>query len=77
MSYGYRGIYNDTTSIATIYDHSLDLLNVLDDERKTTYEEERPIIFVGHSLGGIVIKQVSHDTHLATLNERRADRMQK
>ncbi|KAF8865938.1 hypothetical protein BDZ45DRAFT_379368 [Acephala macrosclerotiorum] len=58
MSFGYRGTYNDTTSLATNYDHGLNLFNLLRDEREATYEEGRPIIFIGHSLGGIIIKQM-------------------
>ncbi|CZR62799.1 uncharacterized protein PAC_12696 [Phialocephala subalpina] len=57
MSYSYRGTYNDAISTATTYEHGLDLLNWLGDLRTANYEEERPIIFVGHSLGGIIIKQ--------------------
>ncbi|RYP73426.1 hypothetical protein DL769_004228 [Monosporascus sp. CRB-8-3] len=62
MTFGYRGTYNDTTSLATIYDHGLSLLTQLIDARKESQEELRPIIFVGHSLGGIIIKQIFFST---------------
>ncbi|KAE8441039.1 hypothetical protein EG329_006076 [Mollisiaceae sp. DMI_Dod_QoI] len=58
MSYGYRGTYNDTISVATSFDHGQSLLSLLIDKRKAAHEEVRPIIFVGHSLGGIIIKQM-------------------
>ncbi len=58
MTYGYRGTYNDTISVATSFDHGQSLLSLLIDKRKAAHEEVRPIIFVGHSLGGIIIKQV-------------------
>ena len=42
----------------TILSHSQDLLQDIHLERETPEERTRPIVFVGHSLGGLVIKQV-------------------
>jgi hypothetical protein len=42
----------------TILAHASDLLADMNDMRETSEEKNRPIIFVGHSLGGLVIKQV-------------------
>jgi hypothetical protein len=42
----------------TILSHAQDLLHDIRLERETAQEKTRPIIFVGHSLGGLVVKQV-------------------
>ncbi|KAF8859461.1 hypothetical protein BDZ45DRAFT_673223, partial [Acephala macrosclerotiorum] len=39
------------------------LLNDLDDKRTTAAAKKRPIIFMGHSLGGIVIKSALRHAH--------------
>ena len=41
---------------ASVYQHSKTLLNDLADARESNDENKRPIIFVVHSLGGIVVK---------------------
>lgn len=43
-------------SILRIAEHSHDLLNALAGVRNTADEKSRPIIFVAHSLGGLVCK---------------------
>jgi len=58
MTFGYHGTYNDAMSNARTDDHGLSLLNCLMDERNTAHETKRPIILIGHNIGGIIIKQV-------------------
>ncbi|KAN0070689.1 hypothetical protein V8E54_011558 [Elaphomyces granulatus] len=57
MSFGYNASAAFGNTTATIADHAKDLLTCLVDKREEEDEKTRPIIFVGHSLGGIVIKQ--------------------
>jgi len=57
MSFGYNASAAFGNTTATIIDHAKDLLTCLVDKREEEDETNRPIIFVGHSLGGIVIKQ--------------------
>ena len=56
------------TGHQTILSHSLDLLRDLNLEREEDEEKTRPIIFVGHSLGGLVVKQVRHTECRASVN---------
>ncbi|KAN0075952.1 NAD(P)-binding domain protein [Elaphomyces granulatus] len=57
MSFGYNASAAFGNTTATIVDHAKDLLCCLVDKREEEDEKTRPIIFIGHSLGGIVIKQ--------------------
>ena len=47
------------TSTATVYDNAANLLSDLSDVRVLREAELRPLFFVAHSLGGIVVKDVS------------------
>lgn len=47
------------TSTATVYQHAANLLTDLSDVRTSSEAELRPLFFVAHSLGGIVVKDVS------------------
>jgi hypothetical protein len=72
LSYGYdantRG--REQLSIETLDGHATAFVSKLALKRKETFSEERPIIFVAHSLGGIILKNAlihahsAHSTHL-------------
>ncbi len=51
-------VIRGSTSIATVFDHARTLLSDLAGVRVTEDERKRLIIFVAHSLGGIVVKAV-------------------
>jgi hypothetical protein len=59
MSYGYNSVVQFSKSIATIKEFADDLLEWLMSWRRSQVEKKRPIIFICHSPGGIVFKQVS------------------
>lgn len=58
MSYGYNGNTFFSNSIADIDDVAVSLLDSLDGERLSNDCKGNPIIFISHSLGGIVVKKV-------------------
>lgn len=59
MSYGYNSKEYFSRSNANIRDFALDLLVDYKSYRTSQAEKSRPTIFLCHSLGGIVFKQVS------------------
>jgi hypothetical protein len=59
MSYGYNSRTAFSKAITDINDEAVMLLDRLDGERQSKDQKTRPIIFVSHSLGGIVVKKVS------------------
>ncbi|KKK26513.1 hypothetical protein ARAM_001005, partial [Aspergillus rambellii] len=64
--YGYNSSVADpqAMSTASIKDHANTLLNLLDMERSPLLNARAPkIIFIGHSLGGLVIKQALLNAH--------------
>lgn len=58
ITFGYNAnaAFGNTTT--DIVDHAKELLSGLMDKREEDDESQRPIIFIAHSLGGIVVKQV-------------------
>ncbi|KAI0439883.1 hypothetical protein F4803DRAFT_529566 [Xylaria telfairii] len=58
LSWGYDANTHssDRASCQYLYDHALELVSDLTRKRKLTQSFERPIIFVAHSLGGLVVK---------------------
>ena len=59
MSYGYNSKTAFSKAVTDINDEAAMLLDRLDGERQTEGAKTRPIIFISHSLGGIVVKKAS------------------
>ncbi len=61
LTYGYdayiRHWVTGPVSKKTVYDHAGDLLSALEALRRNPSERNRPVLFVAHSLGGIVVKE--------------------
>jgi len=58
VTFGYNvNVYSKAASQRS-FTFAEDLLSALDDFRQGPSASRRPIIFIGHSLGGIVIKKV-------------------
>ncbi len=61
LTFGYdtkvRHWLKGSVSKKTVYDHAWEMLCGLDDLRRSRIESRRPIVFVAHSLGGIVVKE--------------------
>ncbi|KAH9232177.1 hypothetical protein K456DRAFT_1798044, partial [Colletotrichum gloeosporioides 23] len=55
-SYDSRTRGGDTPLTLDISDHGRELVSELTLTRQLTNTEKRPIVFLGHSLGGIVVK---------------------
>lgn len=51
--------HRDYLATKTLYDHGRGLVSDLDGARRESNSHQRPIIFIAHSLGGIVVKSVS------------------
>ncbi|EXJ89617.1 hypothetical protein A1O3_02684 [Capronia epimyces CBS 606.96] len=57
MTFGYNAAMALGQSTAEVIDHARSLLASLVDKREEPEEIQRPLIFIAHSLGGIVVKQ--------------------
>lgn len=66
MTFGYDADivrWTDPAGTNRIANHARNLLKYLSDERDGSESEDRPIIFVAHSLGGLVVENVSRLTN--------------
>ncbi|KAI9855038.1 MAG: hypothetical protein M1813_000582 [Trichoglossum hirsutum] len=74
FSWGYDANTHSTSQLTAmyLYDHAQNLVSELSLERRLTKTQRRPIIFVAHSLGGIVALIYSHLAHSRHLPEHRA-----
>lgn len=59
MSYGYNSTTAFSRATTDIDDKAAILLDRLDGERVSQAQKQRPILFIAHSLGGIIVKNVS------------------
>lgn len=59
LSFGYNSASYFSRSDANIQDFASELLAAIKSSRRSNTEKQRPIIFICHSLGGLVFKQVS------------------
>jgi alpha-beta hydrolase superfamily lysophospholipase len=59
MSFGYDAAWASSTSVLDIDSAAMSLITRLISERQGLGGQGRPIIFLVHSLGGIVVKRVS------------------
>lgn len=58
MSYGYDSTTAFSKSVTDIEDQAKILIDTLSSERESPSEKNRPLIFIAHSLGGIIVKKV-------------------
>ena len=69
MTFGYDSIVAFSTTVSTIDDKARALLNYLSQKRLgLPAESSRPIVLIGHSLGGILIKKaliLANDRHMS------------
>ncbi|KAF8857571.1 hypothetical protein BDZ45DRAFT_744234 [Acephala macrosclerotiorum] len=57
MSFGYNATPAFENTTAGIIEHARTLLSALIEIREVDNDDNRPLVFIGHSLGGLVIKQ--------------------
>ncbi|KAH7380996.1 hypothetical protein BKA64DRAFT_584580, partial [Cadophora sp. MPI-SDFR-AT-0126] len=68
-SFGYNASVL-SKSVEDIDDAATSLVDALKGERQSTPSRTKPIIFVAHSLGGIIVKRVFCDASFENANER-------
>ena len=78
MSWGHDANTHSTSplSVQYIHDHATTLVSDLVLERRMSQTERRPIIFLAHSLGGIVVKEVGCCYPKSETNNSNADSIQ-
>lgn len=61
ITWGYHTLRSGTMPVISqpdLFSHVNDLLRELRDLRHSTGAQQRPLIFIAHSLGGIIVKEV-------------------
>jgi alpha-beta hydrolase superfamily lysophospholipase len=58
MAYGYNGNIFFSKAVTDIKQEAEMLLRYLENNRQQPEERKRPILLMGHSLGGILVKKV-------------------
>ncbi|KAI5845888.1 hypothetical protein DFP73DRAFT_594082 [Morchella snyderi] len=76
LTYGYDSRTRGSTQLScqTLHDHAVDLITNMHQERSVTATKERPIIFLAHSTGGIVVKEAliySNSTNMNNLEHHK------
>jgi len=65
--YGYNAHTNTgRISLQSFWDHGEELLKTIAEERELKGEQKRPIIFLAHSLGGLLVKCALHLSYLSS-----------
>ncbi|KAF8523952.1 hypothetical protein BU17DRAFT_85441 [Hysterangium stoloniferum] len=57
MNFSHNTAWQGNSLSKSLHDHADDLLRALEWERRTPEAKRRPLIFIGHSFGGLIIKQ--------------------
>ncbi|KAA8913656.1 hypothetical protein FN846DRAFT_929114 [Sphaerosporella brunnea] len=65
LTFGYDSTLRDSTSTGSIQQFSRAFLDGVNSERTGEKERNRPIIFIGHSFGGLIIKQALADASMS------------
>ncbi|KFZ00971.1 hypothetical protein V501_10314 [Pseudogymnoascus sp. VKM F-4519 (FW-2642)] len=61
--------FGQTRSRNTIYDFAWEFLNCLSDARQSDGQSRRPLLFVAHSLGGIITKEALRQANLKSAHD--------
>ncbi|KFY76789.1 hypothetical protein V499_03666 [Pseudogymnoascus sp. VKM F-103] len=61
--------FGQTRNRNTIYDFAWEFLNCLSDSRRSDGQSRRPLLFVAHSLGGIITKEALRQANLKSAHE--------
>ncbi|KAI0473908.1 hypothetical protein GGR56DRAFT_556109 [Xylariaceae sp. FL0804] len=72
FTYGYPSKLADSTTDATLYDYGQGLLRAIKTARYNQLQGSatRPLILIGHSLGGLLIRQAGHPEYLTCLSAK-------